>query len=223
MGENPQDTIERIFIGTAGVSVWDWRSCHLKTELKWASPPSPGPGSSAAGTTNIKSHRIKSITEVPGGQIIVEYSDLYSGSSTTATHLQNPRDFSRSSDTGSTGGDELPGSSVAFNSVIKDLMHVIGVSGSNVFFLDKRLGICSVKFLDGKPPGFRHVNHCFIPSDWCNRHGSLRIQVIGERDILFLKTVEVAVVKDAVKFEDERREVFEEPVVGRDMAKKLQM
>ena len=206
---NPSDATERILIGTTGVEVWDWKSCRLKTKLTWPSPSSPslGMGSSEAAIANIQSQRIKSVTEAPGGRIIVEYSDLYVGSSTTATQLLNSRDFSCAS------GDVLPGFPAAFSSVTKDLMHLIGVSGSKVFFLDKRLGICSVEFLDGKQPGFRHVNHCFIPSDWCNRRGTLRIQVTGDGDILFVKTEEVAVVKHAVRFEDERREVFEEPVV----------
>jgi hypothetical protein len=88
-------------------------------------------------------------------------------------------------------------------------MHLIGVCGSKVFFLDKRLGICSVEFVDGKQTGFRYINHCFIPNDWCNRRGTLRVYVSGNGDVLFVRTDEVAVVKNAVEFEDEKREVLE--------------
>ncbi|GAB1315399.1 hypothetical protein MFIFM68171_05609 [Madurella fahalii] len=192
---NPLDETERILVGTSGAEVWDWKSCYLKiaaVELKLASkiPGSP------------ESRRVKSVIEAPNSRILVEYSDLYVGSSTTATYLLNARDFCAHQ------GELVP--SAAFSSVTEDLTHLIGVSDSKVFFLDKRLGICSIEFLDGKQLGFRHVNHCFIPSDWCNRRGTLRILVNGKGDILFARTEEVAVVKHAVAFEDEKREVFEE-------------
>lgn len=192
---NPLDETERILVGTGGAEVWDWKSCRLKvsaTELTLTSKiPSP-----------LGSWRVKSVIEAPNGRILVEYSDVHAGSSTTATYLLNARDFCGHH------GELVP--SAAFSNVTRDLTHLIGVSGSKVFFLDKRLGICSIEFLDGKQPGFRHVNHCFIPRDWCNRRGALRILVTGNGDILFARTEEVAVVKHAVAFEDEKREVFEE-------------
>jgi hypothetical protein len=97
----------------------------------------------------------------------------------------------------------------AFASLSQDVAHFVGIYGSKLFFLDKRFGICSIDFLDGERPGFRRVNHCFIPSDWCNRRDPPIIHVTGKGDILFARTQEVAVVKHAVAFEGERREAFE--------------
>jgi len=192
---SPLDETERILIEIGGAEVWDWKTCNLKIpgdHLRWTSRITP---------SLPESRRVRKIAEVPSGRILVEFSDIYSGSSTTATHLLNARDF------GTGQGPLVP--SAAFSSVTRDLMHLIGVCGSKVFFLDKRLWICSVKFVDGSQLGFRHANHCFIPSDWCNRRGTLRMDVSGKGDILFARAEEVAVVKHAVELEDEKREVLE--------------
>ncbi|KAL2194744.1 hypothetical protein P885DRAFT_71151 [Corynascus similis CBS 632.67] len=193
---NPLDETERILVGITGAEVWDWRTCSLKIpgdHLRWTSKIPPN---------SPESQRVKNVTEAPNGRILIEFSDLYLGSSTTATYLLNARDFR-------TGQGELA-PSAAFGSITHDLMHLIGVSSLKVFFLDKRLGICSVEFVDGNQPGFRHVSHCFIPNDWCNRRGTLRIHVTGKGDILFVRNEEVAVVKHAVEFEDEKKEVWEQ-------------
>jgi hypothetical protein len=42
-----------------------------------------------------------------------------------------------------------------------------------------------------------------------NRRGALIMRVSLKGDILFVRTEEVAVVKNAIGFEDERREIFE--------------
>jgi WD40 repeat protein len=194
---NPLDETERVLIGTASAEVWDWKSCKLKIpgdHLRWL-PEFPA-------TSDPESRRVKCVSEAPRGGIFVEYSDLYSGNSTVAAYLLHSRHLQPGR------ADRLVPSD-AFTSVIQDLAHFIGICGSKLFFLDKRFGICSIDFLDGERPGFRHVNHCFIPNDWCNRRGPLRIHVTGKGDILFARTEEVAVVKHAVAFEDERREAFE--------------
>jgi WD40 repeat protein len=189
---NPLDDTERLLVGTDGVEVWDWKSCYLKIPripLRWTSlNPS-------------ESWRVKSVSEAPKGRILVEYSDLYAGNSTIAPYLLNAVDLRLQPQ------ELVP--SAAFSSVTEDLMHFIGICDSKVFFLDKRLGICSVEFLEGKQPGFRHVNHCFLPNDWMNRRGALIMRVSLKGDILFVRTEEVAVVKNAIGFEDERREIFE--------------
>ena len=63
--------------------------------------------------------------------------------------------------------------------------------------------------MDRQKLGFRHVNHCLIPNDWCNRRRALKMQVSGKGDILFARTEEVALVKHAVEFEDEVKVVSE--------------
>ncbi|KAK3939769.1 hypothetical protein QBC46DRAFT_436709, partial [Diplogelasinospora grovesii] len=71
--------------------------------------------------------------------------------------------------------------SAAFSSITQEITHFIGVCDSKVFFLGKRLGICSIKFLEGEQPGFRHVNHCFIPNDWRNRQDTKNSRQQKER------------------------------------------
>ena len=192
---NPLNETERILVGTDGVEVWDWKSCHLKTSrdrLRWTSHILQLP----------QSRCVKSVSEAPNNRIIVEYSDHSSGGSTIAVYLLDARDFTTQQE------EVMP--SAAFSSVTQDLIHYIGICDSKAFFLDKRLGICSVEFLEGRRQGFRHVNHCFLPNDWVNRRGSLKIRVSQKGDILFMRIEDVAVVKNIVWFEDERVEVLEE-------------
>jgi WD40 repeat protein len=193
---NPLDETERLLVGIAGAEVWDWKSGKLKIaeeHLRWLS-------------NNLGAHRVdvKCVSEAPHGRIFVQFEcrDQYWGNSAVAVHLLHSGHLQP-------GRTEPLVPSDAFASLTQDLAHFIGICGSKLFFLDKRFGICSIDFLDGKRPGFRHVNHCFIPNDWRNRRGPPIIQVTGKGDILFGRTQDVAVVKHTVAFEDERREAFE--------------
>jgi hypothetical protein len=193
---NPLDETERLLVGVTGAEVWDWKSCKLKIaekHLRWL-PKFPA--------TDADHVSVECVSEAPHGRIYVEYSERYLANSTVAPYLLHSGHFQP-------GRTEPLVPSDAFASLTQDLAHFIGICGSKLFFLDKRFGICSIDFLDGDRPGFRRVNHCFIPSDWCNRRDPPIIHVTGKGDILFARTQEVAVVKHAVAFEGERREAFE--------------
>ncbi|KAF8861886.1 hypothetical protein BDZ45DRAFT_231863 [Acephala macrosclerotiorum] len=70
--------------------------------------------------------------------------------------------------------------------------HLIGVNSSTLFFLNKDLWVCSLKF---SGDGNECTSHMFIPDEWINRSHRLIFQLAAKGDMIFVNKAKIAVIK----------------------------
>jgi WD40 repeat protein len=77
--------------------------------------------------------------------------------------------------------------------------HLIGVIGNRVYFLNRRMWLCSFDI-----ESFQNTfdQHCCIPDDWFSPDGELVLKVTSKGDFLFVVTTELAVIKQAKNFKE---------------------
>jgi WD40 repeat protein len=190
---NPLDNAERILVGAESISVCDWVTCEVK--------PPRVVSNLALGLMYPKSQTIKSVTKAFNSKLVVELSEFSSESPTDTSLLLEPGQFANG---------QTPTWSKAFSTICEDLLHLIGTFQSRIVFLDKQLRICSVEFIGGPRPGFRHVNHFFLPADWYSRRRTLLTRITAKGDVLFARGEEVAVIKHGMVVEGNKWEILEE-------------
>lgn len=190
---NPLDNDERMLVGAENINVFDGVTCEAKA-------PRLVPNL-ALDLTHPKSQTIKTVTEDINSKLVVELSEFGSGSPTNTTLLLEPRQFA---------SGQTPAWSKVFSTICEGLLHLIGTFQSIIVFLDKQQRICSLEFIGGPQPGFRHVDHFFILADWYSQRRTLLTRITARGDILFARVDEVAVIKHGMVVEGNKWEVPEE-------------
>jgi hypothetical protein len=86
-----------------------------------------------------------------------------------------------------------------FSSLGPVIEHLIGVVGSRVYFLSRRLWICSfdLEYFHGT-----YDQHFCIPDDWFNPNWELLLKVTSKGDFVFVLRAELAVIKQAKIFRE---------------------
>lgn len=183
---HPLNANERVLMGTTNASIWSWdTSCH----------PNPlGEIELGGNLKGVQNENVKNVILSPFSQhMVVEFSKLYDDRSSTQLSVFESRNFHH---------DTKEISPVhAFMSVGKRVLHLIGLCGAKIVFLDRDLWVCSVDTEKGKAESY--VRHFFIPSDWYSQQKQLIIQVSSKGDVLFAKNNEIAIIKNGLDYEEE--------------------
>jgi len=86
-----------------------------------------------------------------------------------------------------------------YQTIGKEIKHLIGAYRSKLLFLDKTRWVCSV---DVETTDFKsYVRHFPIPSEWESQQRRLQLDVTNAGDVLFVRTDEVAVISRGLDFE----------------------
>ena len=80
-------------------------------------------------------------------------------------------------------------------------LHLIGGLGSKLLFLNRNLWVCSVDINERNNKGV-YFRHFPIPADWQSQRLVLQMEVTPQGEILFVRTEEVAVIKNGFQFEE---------------------
>jgi hypothetical protein len=80
--------------------------------------------------------------------------------------------------------------------------HLIGVVGNKVYFLNRRMWLCSFDI-----ESFQNTfhQHCCIPDDWFSPDGDLILNITSKGDFLFVVRTELAVIKHSKNFKEDVR------------------
>ncbi|OTA80149.1 hypothetical protein M434DRAFT_86684 [Hypoxylon sp. CO27-5] len=189
---NPSNKDERLLFDADGVSFWDWRLPFKKgvEATKRLDPDFINPA--MAGVKNV-------IQAFEGKKMAVEYVRLHGETSTVSTLLFHSQDFA-------SGNDRLrpcPG----FSEIEQDILHVIGSYSSRLVFIDKNLWVCSLQLQRGRDDAYKYAKHFFMPADWFSQRRHLNTGITKKGDILYVRTEEIAVIKNGLQYEDGVKEI----------------
>ena len=182
---SPLDPNERISVTATSMSFTDWSSVAARKSTLL------GP----AGLETLPVDQdVKRVTVFCDDMMIaVEFSERYGERSTTQVMFIESSDLDQPIEV-LTPLSRLEG-------IGQRILHLIGGLGSKLLFLSRDLWVCSIDVKKGHVKG-DYVRHFPIPADWRSQRRVLRMEVTPRGDILFVRTEEVAVIKNGLQFEE---------------------
>ncbi|OTA67679.1 hypothetical protein K449DRAFT_388472 [Hypoxylon sp. EC38] len=189
---NPLNKDERLLFEAGGVSFWDWRSPFKKSV---EATKGLDPDSISLAMTGVKNV----IQAFDGEKMAVEYVKPHGKTSTILTLLFHKQD--------SMGDNVRLRPCPGFSEIEQDILHFIGSYKSKLIFLDKNLWVCSLQLQRGQDDAYRYAKHFFMPADWFSQRRHLNTGITKKGDILFVRTDEIAVIKNGLQYEEGVREI----------------
>lgn len=182
---NPSNNNQRILITATGMKIVDWESSITTRTILLQ----------LTGQIQVPLDQVvKSVMLICNDSMIaVEFTKSYGEHSTTQILVFHENAFGEQAST--------PVQMQELQPVSREVLHLIGGFGSKLLFLSKHLWVCSVDMEKGVVQG-DYTRHFPIPSDWHSQRQLLRTAVTNQGDILFVRTEEIAVIKNGLKFEE---------------------
>ncbi|KAL4751309.1 hypothetical protein BDW72DRAFT_193001 [Aspergillus terricola var. indicus] len=95
-----------------------------------------------------------------------------------------------------------------------DVDGIVGVRAGRLIYLDTSHWVCSINISRTGEPAMRHF---FIPSDWMSSTGQLLLGVGREGEIIFVKTSELAIVKQGLNMITRTRSAYSIRTLNKDL------